>query len=136
MMRPCTTGRSRPVPIERAADHPTFELGGNAITSLAAPARGSDETALFRIDLPAGGALPAHHHDHFDVFTVTAGSASMHIEDDAREVGVGDAVVVPPEAIHWLEAGPDGASLVVTMLAHTKLFREDDGSVGIPPWVS
>jgi quercetin dioxygenase-like cupin family protein len=136
MMRPCTTGRSTPVPIERAADHPTFELGGNAITSLAAPARGSDETALFRIDLPAGGALPAHHHDHFDVFTVTAGSASMHIEDDAREVGVGDAVVVPPEAIHWLEAGPDGASIVVTMLAHTKLFREDDGSVGVPPWVS
>ena len=70
------------MPIERAADHPTFELGGNAITSLAAPARGSDETALFRIDLPAGGALPAHHHDHFDVFTVTAGSASMYIGDD------------------------------------------------------
>jgi quercetin dioxygenase-like cupin family protein len=64
------------MPIERAADHPTFELGGNAITSLAAPARGSDETALFRIDLPAGGALPAHHHDHFDVFTVAAGSAT------------------------------------------------------------
>ena len=87
------------MPIERAADHPTFELGGNAITSLAAPARGSDETALFRIDLPAGGALPAHHHDHFDVFTVTAGSATMHIGEDEGPVVAGDAVVVPPETV-------------------------------------
>ena len=123
------------MPIERAADHPTFELGGNAITSLAAPARGSDESALFRIDLPAGGSLPAHHHDHFDVFTVTAGSATMHIGDQESEVVTGDAVVVPPETVHWLTAGSDGATIVVTMLAHTKLFREDDGSVGVPPWV-
>ncbi|HEV8088668.1 MAG TPA: cupin domain-containing protein [Actinomycetota bacterium] len=123
------------MPIERAADHPTFELGGNAITSLAAPARGSDESALFRIDLPAGGSLPAHHHDHFDVFTVTAGSATMHIGGKESEVVTGDAVVVPPETVHWLTAGSDGATIVVTMLAHTKLFREDDGSVGVPPWV-
>jgi quercetin dioxygenase-like cupin family protein len=123
------------MPIERAADHPTFELGGNAITSLAAPARGSDESALFRIDLPAGGSLPAHHHDHFDVFTVTAGSATMHIGEQESDVVTGDAVVVPPGTVHWLTAGSDGATIVVTMLAHTKLFREDDGSVGVPPWV-
>jgi len=123
------------MPIERAADHPTFELGGNAITSLAAPARGSDETALFRIDLPAGGSLPAHHHDHFDVFTVTAGSATMYIGEEENEVISGDAVVVPPETVHWLTAGDHGASIVVTMLAHTKLVRADDGSVVVPPWV-
>ena len=123
------------MPIERAADHPTFELGGNAITSLAAPARGSDENALFRIDLPAGGALPAHHHDHFDVFTVTSGSATMHIGEEESEVVAGDAVVVPPETVPWLTAGADGASIVVTMLAHTKLIRADDGSVIVPPWV-
>jgi quercetin dioxygenase-like cupin family protein len=123
------------MPIERAADHPTFELGGNAVTSLAAPARGSDESALFRIDLPAGGSLPAHHHDHFDVFTVTTGSATMHIGEEESEVVTGDAVVVPPETVHRLTAGSDGATIVVTMLAHTKLFREDDGSVAVPPWV-
>ena len=32
------------MPIERAADHPTFELGETRITSYAAPARRSDET--------------------------------------------------------------------------------------------
>jgi len=36
------------VPVEHADEHPTFELGGNTITSLAAPGRGADEAALFR----------------------------------------------------------------------------------------
>jgi hypothetical protein len=35
-----------------------------------------------------------------------------------------------------VEAGPDGATIVVTMLAGTKLIREDDGTVLVPPWVS
>ena len=124
------------MPVERAAEHPTFELGGNAITSLAAPARGSDETALFRIDLPPGGGLPAHHHDHFDVFTVLAGDAAMHLGEEITTITAGDSVVVPSEVVHWLEAGEGGASIVVTMLAHTKLIREDDGAVIVPPWVS
>lgn len=123
------------MPVERAADHPTFEIGGNAVTSLAAPERGSDESALFRIDLPAGGGLPPHRHDHFDVFTVTTGTGTMHLDDEATEIVASDAVVVPPDTVHWLEAGADGASIVVTMLPGTKLIREDDGSVTVPPWV-
>jgi quercetin dioxygenase-like cupin family protein len=123
------------MPVERAADHPTFEIGGNAVVSLAAPERGSAETALFRVDLPAGGSLPPHRHDHFDVFTLTAGAGTMHLVDETAELSVGDAVVVPPDALHWLDAGPDGASIVVTMLPGTKLIREDDGSVVVPPWV-
>lgn len=124
------------MPVERAADHPTFELGGNAITSLAAPARGSDETALFRIDLLPGGGLPAHHHDHFDVFTVAAGGATMYLGEEVTAIAAGDSVVVPSGVVHWLEAGDEGASVLVTMLAHTKLIREDDGSVVEPPWVN
>jgi quercetin dioxygenase-like cupin family protein len=123
------------MPVERAADHPTFEVGGNLIVSLAAPERGSDETALFRVDLPPGGALPRHHHDHFDVFTVTAGRGTMHLGEEVAELVMGDAVVVPPDVVHWLEAGPEGASIVVTMLPGTKMVREDDGSVVVPPWV-
>jgi quercetin dioxygenase-like cupin family protein len=123
------------MPVERAADHPTYVIGGNAVTSFAAPERGSAETALFRIDLPAGGGLPPHRHDHYDVFTMTAGVGTMHLDDDATEIVVGDSVVVPPDALHWLEAGPDGASIVVTMLPGTKLIREDDGSVVVPAWV-
>ena len=123
------------MPVERAADHPVFELGGNAVTSLAAPARGAEEAALFRIDLPPGGGLPRHHHDHLDVFAMEAGAAVVHIGDDSFDLAPGDSVVVPVGAWHFLEAGSEGATIVVTMLACTKLIRED-GSELVPPWVS
>ena len=124
------------MPVERADEHPVFELGGNTITSLAAPSRGADEAALYRVEVPAGGGLPPHRHDHLDVFTVAAGGGTFHIDDEVFELRAGDSVVVPIGAVHHLEAGDDGATLVVTMLAGTKLVRTDDGSEVVPPWVS
>jgi quercetin dioxygenase-like cupin family protein len=123
------------MPVERSAEHPTFELGGNAITSYAAPSRGAHEAALFRIDLPPGGGLPSHHHDHLDVFVVEAGAGTFHLGDETIELGIGDTVIVPIGVWHHFVAGPDGAALVVTMLAGTRLIRED-GSEIVPPWVS
>jgi quercetin dioxygenase-like cupin family protein len=122
------------MPIERAAEHPKFELGGNTITSFAAPARGSDEVALYRADVPPGGGLPPHRHDHLDVFTLVAGGAKFHLGDEIIELAAGDSAVVPIGVRHYLEAGPDGASIVVAMLPGTKLIR-DDGSEIVPDWV-
>ena len=124
------------MPVERADEHPVFELGGNTITSLAAPSRGADEAALYRVEVPAGGGLPPHRHDHLDVFTVAAGGGTFHIDDEVFELRAGDSVVVPIGAAHHLEAGDEGATIVVTMLAGTKLVRTDDGSEVVPPWVS
>jgi quercetin dioxygenase-like cupin family protein len=124
------------VPVERADEHPTFELGGNSITSLAAPSRGAEEAALYRVEVPPGGGLPAHHHDHLDVFAVEAGSGTFHIDDETFQLEVGDSVVVPIGAVHYLDAGDAGATIVVTMLAGTTLVRADDGSELVPPWVS
>ena len=94
--------------VERAVDHPTFELGGNTVTSLAAPSRGAHEAALFRIDVPPGGGLPAHHHDHLDVFTVESGGGAFHIDETSFELSAGDSVVVPTGAVHYLVAGSTG----------------------------
>lgn len=124
------------MPVERPEEHPTFELGGNTITSLAAPSRGAHELALFRIEVPPGGGLPAHHHDHLDVFAVETGSGTFHIDDDSFEVAADDSAVVPVGAVHHLEAGDAGVTIVVTMVAGTKLVRADDGTELVPPWVS
>ncbi len=124
------------MPVERADEHPVFELGGNTITSLAAPSRGADEAALYRVEVPAGGGLPPHRHDHLDVFTVASGGGTFHIDDEVFELRAGDSVVVPIGAVHHLEAGDEGATIVVTMLAGTRLVRTDDGSEVVPPWVS
>jgi quercetin dioxygenase-like cupin family protein len=122
------------MPAEHAADHPRFELAGNTISSFAAPARGSDEVALFQTDVPPGGGLPPHRHDHFDVFTVVAGAVTFHLADETTELAVGDSAVVPIGVVHYIEAGADGASIVVAMLARTKFIRED-GSETVPDWV-
>ena len=122
------------MPIERASDHPTFELGGNEITSLAAPSRGAEEAALFRIDVPPGGAFLPHRHDHLDVFVVATGGGIFHLDEETVEIAIGDSVVVPIGVRHFLEAGPDGASLMVAMHPRTLLMR-DDGSEVVPPWV-
>jgi len=123
------------MPVERANEHPTHELGGNTIASLAAPSRGSTEVALFRTEVPPEGGLPRHHHDHLDVFTVERGGGTFQIGDERFVVGPGDSVVVPIGEWHHLEAGTDGATITVAMLAGTKLMRED-GSETVPPWVS
>jgi quercetin dioxygenase-like cupin family protein len=123
------------MPVERAADHPTFELGGNTIVSLAAPARGATEAALFRIDLPEAGGLPRHNHDHLDVFAVETGGGTFFLGDEKIALEAGDSMVVPIGVWHHFVAGPGGASIVATMLAGTKLVRED-GSEIVPPWVS
>jgi len=122
------------MPVERAADHPMFELGGNLITSFAAPARGSDEAALYRVDMPPGKGLPAHRHDHFDVFLVMKGTATLHLGDETFELAVGDSVMVPIGVRHVLQAGADGVSILVTMLGGTQMFR-DDGIDMVPEWV-
>lgn len=123
------------MPVERAADHPTFELGGNTITSYAAPSRGADEAALFRIHLPPKGGLPRHHHDHLDVFVVESGGGTLFLGDEVIDLWAGDSAVVPIGVWHHVEAGPQGATLAVTMLGGTKLIRED-GNESVPPWVS
>jgi quercetin dioxygenase-like cupin family protein len=136
MMPPAPdTKEIRSMPVEHAAEHPTFQLGSNKITSLAAPSRGADEVAMFTADLPPGGGLPPHHHDHLDVFVFTAGGGLVHIGDDVFTLATGDSAVVPAGAVHYVEAGAEGASILVAMLGGTKLFREDDGSVTVPPWV-
>ena len=126
-------GKEPSMPVARASDNPTFELGGNTITGLVSPSRGASECVLYRIDVPGGGKLPPHSHDHEDTFTLLAGSGLVHIGDASREIGAGDSVVVPTGAIHWVEAGEDGCTMIVTMLAGT-LFIRESGDGDVPPW--
>ena len=101
-------GMLRAMSVERADDHPTFEIGGNTVTSYAAPTRGSEETALFRIDLPAGSGLPPHRHDHFDVFTLVEGEGVLHLGEDVHELVPGDSAVIPTGNSTGWSPGPRG----------------------------
>lgn len=121
--------------IERAQDHPTFDSMGNRVTSFAAPARGATEAGLFRTEIPPGGGLPLHRHDHIDVFAIEGGTCAFHLGDDVFDLAVGDSGVVPSGTWHRLEAGDGGVTLTVTMLAGTKIEFEDGRQI-VPPWLT
>jgi quercetin dioxygenase-like cupin family protein len=121
--------------VEGAADHPTYDFGGNAVTSLIAPSRGGFECVLYSVISPPHRGLPPHRHDHLDTFTVIAGGGLWHLDEATFELQTGDSVVVPIGVRHFLEAGPEGATFIVTMLPGTRSIL-DDGSELVPPWVS
>jgi quercetin dioxygenase-like cupin family protein len=123
------------MPVESADDHPTYDFGGNTITSLIAPSRGGIECVLYSVMSPPGHGLPPHRHDHLDTFTVTAGGGLWHLDEATFELRTGDSVVVPIGVRHFLEAGLEGATFVVTMLPGTRSIL-DDGSELVPVWVS
>jgi quercetin dioxygenase-like cupin family protein len=122
------------MPVARAADNRTFKVSRSTVTGLMSPSRGSTECILYRVDVPNGlEALPPHRHDHEDLFTVASGTATVHVDDEIYEVGPDDSIVVPKGALHWIDSGPDGCVLIVTMLAGT-LFIRDGADPVVPPW--
>jgi quinol monooxygenase YgiN/mannose-6-phosphate isomerase-like protein (cupin superfamily) len=55
-----------------------------------------------------------HRHQHAEeVFVVLAGTGSMKIDDDIRDVRALDAIRIAPGSPRALEAGPDGLEFVI-----------------------
>lgn len=77
-------------------DAPAHDLGGTRFTSLATPRRGTNETAVWRVEIDPGVPATAHSLTREEVFVVQQGRAEVRIGDYRGEAGPGDAIVVPP----------------------------------------
>ena len=65
--------------------------------------------SLAEATLAAGQATERHYHaESEEIYYVVEGSGEMEIDGDRRPVGVGDAVLIPPEAHHQIRADDDG----------------------------
>ncbi|KAB2641363.1 MAG: cupin domain-containing protein [Verrucomicrobia bacterium] len=61
--------------------------------------------SLAEATLPAGGATQRHHHRlSEEMYYLLAGRGLMEIDGEEREVGPGDAVLIPPGAWHQIRA--------------------------------
>jgi mannose-6-phosphate isomerase-like protein (cupin superfamily) len=59
--------------------------------------------SLAEARLPPGARTTAHYHPRAEeVYYILAGEGSMQIGDDVRQVGVGDAIAIPPGRIHQI----------------------------------
>ncbi len=51
--------------------------------------------------LPVGASTAAHHHVKTEeIYYVLEGRGLMRVGDETREVGPGDAIAIPPGAVH------------------------------------
>ena len=90
----------------REAQNPFTTKDGSTIRSLLdlsnAPVANQ---SLAEATLPAGAATERHYHKLSEEFYyLTAGRGVMEIEDDEREVGPGDAILIPAGVWHQIRA--------------------------------
>jgi quercetin dioxygenase-like cupin family protein len=69
--------------------------------------------SLAEASLAPGQSTERHYHRvSEEIYLLLDGGGLMEVDGDAREVGPGDAVLIPPGAWHTLRAGADGARLL------------------------
>ncbi|MBI4324038.1 MAG: cupin domain-containing protein [Chloroflexi bacterium] len=57
--------------------------------------------SLAEARLPIGGSTQEHYHVQTEeIYYITAGAGRMQIENESRDVGVGDAIAIPPGQRH------------------------------------
>jgi quercetin dioxygenase-like cupin family protein len=123
------------MPILRAHDAPAYDLSLSVrITGLAAPSRGSAELTTYRVRLEPGSAVPAHRHDHEEVFTLISGSAMVVLDDEEHLIGPGDTVLVPPGTEHYSYSQTEAADIIVVVPAGTAFITPAYGEHRLPDW--
>jgi mannose-6-phosphate isomerase-like protein (cupin superfamily) len=99
-----------PMTINRLSDQPPFTTkDGSTIRSILdrtnAPVQNQ---SLAEASLPVGRATDRHYHKLSEEFYfILEGSGSMEIDGETREVGPGDAILIPAGAWHQITAGKD-----------------------------
>lgn len=69
--------------------------------------------SLAEASLAPGQSTRRHHHAASEeIYLIVEGSGRLEIDGETRDVGPGDAILIPPGAWHELTAGNDGARLL------------------------
>ncbi len=59
--------------------------------------------SLAEARIPVGGSTLEHFHPNAEeIYFITAGSGKMRIENETRDVNIGDAIAIPPGRKHKL----------------------------------
>jgi quercetin dioxygenase-like cupin family protein len=74
-----------------------------------------EQSGLSYLRIAPGFRLPfGHvHGEQEEVYLVLSGSARVKVEDEVVELGAWDALRMAPNAWHGVEAGPEGAEMLL-----------------------
>lgn len=73
--------------------------------------RGGYLELVNEFEVAGGGRVDPHQHPTHEFYYVTSGRGIMTVEGDDREIGQGDLVYIPPNAVHTLRPVSDNASI-------------------------
>jgi quercetin dioxygenase-like cupin family protein len=69
--------------------------------------------SLAEASLEPGQATQRHYHARSEeIYLITDGGGALEVDGVSRQVGPGDAILIPPGAWHELVAGAHGARLL------------------------
>ncbi len=122
------------MPVLRAPSAPTHDLGGARFTSLATPARGATDTAVWTVEILPGTPASPHSLTREEVFVVLQGTASVTIAGHHDQAAAGDAIIVPADAEFELANSGGGPLQLVCCFPVGGQARLADGSTFTPPW--
>jgi quercetin dioxygenase-like cupin family protein len=92
-----------------AAAEPFTTKDGSTIREL----HHTDVQSLAEASLEPGQATQRHYHARSEeIYLITDGGGTLEVDGEKRDVGVGDAILIPPGAWHELVAGATGARLL------------------------
>lgn len=75
---------------------------------------GSKDISIQVTDVDPDGMQFLHSHEQAQCYYIISGSGVMTIDDDLEEVQEGDAVFIPPNAIHGIKNAGEGRLTYLT----------------------
>jgi quercetin dioxygenase-like cupin family protein len=110
--------------ITHASEIPSQDSEAMRLQFVATPETGASECVLLRGVVSAGGAFPAHSHDHEEILYFLTGSGTYEVAGETGSVSPGDVLVIPAGALHAFEAS-EQLDAVGVLPAGTKTFAPD-----------
>jgi mannose-6-phosphate isomerase-like protein (cupin superfamily) len=81
--------------------------------------------SLAEARLPPGGQTTPHYHPKTEeIYYILSGNGRMQIGDEVRPVGPGDAIAIPPGAIHTIEN--TGAEVLKFLCCCAPAYEDSD----------
>ena len=114
------------------------ETPNAVMTTLASPTLGAAGRSLWRVQMGPAQAGPEHVFDVGQIWTATAGRATVELDGERIELAEGDTVVISPNVTRRIVAGDrdPGFSAIVTAAAGARASLPDGTDSGVPAWIA
>lgn len=119
--------------IERPRTH-THEIGTTRFTRIVAPSTGSREASVWQVELQPGTEPAPHELTREEVIFVLSGTARATLEGSVRDVGPGNAIVVPADTRFSLTAAGSEPLVALAYFPVGGEARLAGEEAFTPPW--